>query len=278
VLAGLCRVVPETAVHVDADPAAQLGVFRDAFVKARVQISTVVLPAKDPCLVVDPRTQVADLVEGHSDDVAQAAHGPVDGVAQADDLQLRRDGVQVCHVHRHRVRVVEEPRIGTDLEHVLRDGRQHGERAQCAEDTSDAHGVADGLAKAESGGHLEVDHRRRVPADLDRVDDEVGSLEGLPPVEVRRDHGCGAPTSGSCSRDALGRRQPVDVDVVQVDLQVRDVAERQQVREQVAGEDNTAGAEKRDRSHGPMLPQGAQFCKMCAELITRPAAGGDYTA
>jgi hypothetical protein len=71
-----------------------------------------------------------------------------------------------------------------------------------------------------------------------------------------------------------GSRQPVDVDVVQVDLQVRDVAERQQVREQVAGEDNTAGAKEGKRGHPAMPHQGAQFCKSCAVLITRHAAGG----
>ena len=128
-LAGLRRVVPETAVHVDADPAAQLRVLSDAFVQAWVQISTVVLPAKDPGLVIDTRAQVTHLVERHADDFAQATYGEVDGVAQADDLQPWRDGVQVRDVHRHRIGVIEEPRIGTDLEHVLRDRRQHGERA-----------------------------------------------------------------------------------------------------------------------------------------------------
>src|SRR5690606_28094228 len=99
--------------------------------------------------------------------------GPVHAVAQADGLDL---GGHVRHppdVHGHRVRVVEEPRIGADLAHVARDAGEHREGAQRPEDTADACRVADGLAEALAGRQLEVDLGGRNAAYLDHVDHEV---------------------------------------------------------------------------------------------------------
>ena len=150
VLAGLGRVVAQPPVHVDPHPPAQFRIGGDALVQQRVEVLAAALPAQHPRLVVDARRPVGHLVVGHVDQLAQPDHRPVHRVAQPEHLQLRRDAVQVGDVHRHRVGVVEQPRVGADLCHVAGDAGQHRKGPQAAEDSADADGVADGLVAGRS--------------------------------------------------------------------------------------------------------------------------------
>ena len=141
-------------------------------------------------------------------------------------------------VHRHRVRVVQEPDVGAELFHVGAHRQQHRDGAQPADDAADAERVGDRLAQAELLRHLEVGDRARfVAADLDHVDRVVGAVERGAPVGGRRDLGRRVERVGDPAGDELRRREPFGVDVEQRDLGVGELLVPEDVAEQVAGED-----------------------------------------
>jgi hypothetical protein len=113
-------------------------------------------------------------------------------VAESDRARVRAGVRQRPHQHRHRVRVVEEDGVGTQLAHVLGDGQEDRNRAQGAEDATDAERVADRLPQAEARWDLKVTQRGIEAADLNLVDDEVGPVERRAAVEVRLDSEPGA--------------------------------------------------------------------------------------
>jgi hypothetical protein len=216
--------------------------------------------------VVDPGGAVVDLVERHAEQRAEVVHGPEDGVAEPDDVEVRGDRGQVGDVHRHRVGVVEQPGVRADRAHVRRDALQHRKRAQRPEDPADADGVADGLPQPVPGGHLEVPDGRGVHAHLDGVDDVVGAVQRGPPVEAGGDLRGGAELLGGTAGDRLGRLQPLRVDVVQGERRLFELIEGQEVGEELPGEDHTAGTEERDHSHGSDCRQAAQKCARFFDL------------
>ena len=218
VLARLRREVAEPAVHVDAHPAQQVGVAGDRLVEPRIEALAIVLEAVQERLVVDPRAEVGDLLDGHAAEAGDHLHGALHRVAEPDDLRLRRPLVDELADHRHGVRVVEEPGARTDLRHVVADGEHHRRRAQRADDAADAERVADRLADAVAGGDLVVAHGRRVPAHLDAVDHVVGALERLTAVERGRHLRLRAEHPGHPERELLRRAQALRIDVVQGDL------------------------------------------------------------
>ena len=117
VLGGLRRVEAQPAVHVDPHAAAELGVGIDPLVQQRVQALPGTLPSQQPGLVVHARAEELHFAERHADQLAQVVHRPVHGVAHAGDLHARSDAGQVLDVHRHRVRVAQQPGIGRDRGH-----------------------------------------------------------------------------------------------------------------------------------------------------------------
>jgi hypothetical protein len=144
------------------------------------------------------------------------------------------------------IKPVEQPRVRAQFGHVRGDSGQDGERAQAPEDAPDADRVADRLAQAEPGRDLEVDAGGRVHADLDRVDHEVGAVEGGPPVE-RRDHRRTHPVGvGDAARERGGGGEPRRIDVVQDDAGAGQLGEAEDVGQQLAGEDDAARAEEND--------------------------------
>ena len=177
----------QSAVHVDAYPAQQPGVLGNGLVEERVQVLARAFETQHPGLVVDPGREVGDLAEGHTDQLGQVVNRPVHGMAQADGAQFGCHPVQVQQVHRHRVGVVQQPRVGAEFGDVGGERTQHGEGAQGSEDAADAEGVADGLAQSVAGGDLEVGAGGRRHADLDGVDDEVGAVERRAPLEMCAD-------------------------------------------------------------------------------------------
>jgi hypothetical protein len=58
---------------------------------------------------------------------------------------------------------------------------------------------------------------------------------------------------GDAVRHRLGGIKPLAVDVVQGDLQLFEVAESEQVRDQILGKDHASRAEEDDPGHGPIL-------------------------
>ena len=137
--------------------------------------------------MVDAGAEVRDLLDRHAAEAGDHLHRALHRVAEPDDVLLRRPLVDELADHRHRVRVVQEPRAGADLGHVVADAEHHRRGAQRADDAADAERVADRLADAVAGRDLVVAHGRRVAADLDAVDHVVGAVERLAAVEGRRD-------------------------------------------------------------------------------------------
>ena len=138
-------------------------------------------------------------------------------MTQPEHLQPRSDVVQERHVHGHRVRVVEQPGVRAHLLHVTCDIGQNRKGPQAAEDSSDADGVGDGLVQPVLRGDLEVAHRRLVHADLDDVDDIVGTVECAPTVGAGDHFRLGTGRAGGGSGDRLRGLETFDVDVVQHD-------------------------------------------------------------
>ena len=249
VLARLRREVAEPPVHVDAHAAQQVGVALDRLVELRVEALAAVLEAVEERLVVDAGAEVRDLLDRHAAEAGDHLHRALHGVAQPDDVLLRRPLVDELADHRHRVRVVQEPRAGADLGHVVADAEHHGRGAQRADDAADAERVADRLADAVAGRDLVVAHRRGVAADLDAVDHVVGAVERLAAVERGGDLRLRAERLGDSVREQLCGLEPLRVDVVQRDLARGELGEREDVAEQVAGELDAARADERDLGH-----------------------------
>ncbi len=130
VLARLRRVVPDPAEHLDADPALELGVGGDARAQGRVQVAALVRPLQQPRLGGFPRGAEAGPLDRDADELGEVVRGPVHAVAQAEGRQVGGDDVQPPHVHRHRVRVVQDDGPGGDVAHVRREGGQEREGAQ----------------------------------------------------------------------------------------------------------------------------------------------------
>ena len=248
-LGGLRRVEPQPAVHVDAHATAQFGVGCDPLVQQRVQVLSGAFPPQNPGLVVDARAEEVDLVERHADQFAEIVHRPMHRVAHTGGLDLWRDARQVLDVHRHRVRVAEEPRVGRDGGHVRRDAVEHGKRAQGAEDATDSEGVTDGLAQAVLLGDVEIRGRRGVAADGDHVHHRVGTLQRAAAVERRTDGRSRAVSFRAQPRDLLGRGEAALVDVVKRELDLAQLRERKQVAHEIACELDRPGTDERHSEH-----------------------------
>ena len=156
--------------------------------------------------------------------------------------------------HRHRVDVVEEPRVGADGLHVVGEVEADGDGPQGAEDAADAQRVGDGLAQAVLLGDLEVDDRARVvAADLDGVDDVVGPAEGgLAGLHAAVGGDLRAAAVDVLVEDVehlLRFPQAGAVDVVQRDVGILERFGQHGVAENGFREDAAAGAHERDLWH-----------------------------
>jgi hypothetical protein len=170
-------------------------------------------------------------------------------VAQTDRSYFGRS-VDGATVHGHWVGVVEKPHVGAHILHVLAHGQEHGDRPQATHDAADTECVADRLAEAEAFWYLEVgDGTRLVTANLDHVDGVVSSIKCGPPIRRRRDPGRRLERLADPASHQLRRAEAFGVDVVQHDLGVSQFLVAEDVPEQVAGEDGTAGTEEHCLGH-----------------------------
>ena len=173
------------------------------------------LEAQHESLMVDPGGQEGDLLLGDPHDVREHGLCVADGMADADDLGARKRFVHRPGHHRHRVGVVQQPRVGAAALHLVSDTEHHGDGPQAAEDAADAEGVGDGLPHAVPVRDLEVQSGGSEAADVDLVHDIVGAVERR--AELRRGHDdrVGPDGCGGRLRDAIGRVEPLGIDVVQ---------------------------------------------------------------
>jgi hypothetical protein len=162
-------------------------------------------------------------------------------VAEAHGADRRRPRHRPAE-HRHRVHVLQQQRVGTDLLHVAADVEEDRNRAEAAHDPADPDRVPDRLPQPEALRHLEVDHRPGpVAADLEHRQDVVRSVQRGAAVERRLDGDSGG------RGHPLGRAQTIRVDVHQRDRQpVAQLGEAEHVADQRAREDGRAGADQRD--------------------------------
>ncbi len=98
-------------------------------------------------------------------------------------------------------------------------------------------------------GYVEVGERRGVPADVDRVDHEVGAGQRLAAVGGRAYDGLAAVVAQRDVRELLGQGEPLGVDVVHHQLEAREVVEGEQVAQQLTGELGGAGPHEDDGRH-----------------------------
>ena len=213
-----------------------------------VQVPAAVLEAEQERVVVEPGRVGDDLVPLQVEIAGQPVDRPEDRVAQADDLDRGRLRDRPDE-DRQRVRVVQQPGIGTHLGHVPGDAEDDRNGAQGAEDATDADRVGDRVPEAEPGRDVEVDLGRAGSTDLDRVDDEVGTTERRAPVKMGRDRRLGVERRGGPVSHPLSGRETIGVDVVEGDVRGPQGRAREDVAEEVLRELDAAGADEDDPGH-----------------------------
>ncbi len=252
-LARFRGVITYAAEHLHAHPIKQFRVSVNRGTQAWVQVLTVERPLVQPRLVIHPSSAVVSVIELHTDEVAEVADGPVDAVAKSGNLEVGGNNTQPPYVHRHRVRVVQEPRIRAELEHVCGDGGEQRERPQRAEDAANTGRVTDRLTESVLGRDFEVGAGGVDTADLHHVDDEVCSGERFAAIEGGH-HG---DRTGKLRRELRGRfgsnAQAFCVNVVQHESELRKVVEAQEVRNELAGKYDASGTDKDNVGHGSIF-------------------------
>ena len=263
VLARLGAVIAEAADILVAHHI--LVLFRGVFLRgtaADLGIQVVAVPVRDlqePRHVVDAGDELAAALELilHAETLQQVARAGLHAVAEADGLHIRV-ALHIAGEHRHRVRVVEEPRVGADRLDVAGEVLEHRYRAQGAHDAADAERVGDRLAQAVLLRDLEVDDGAGlVEADLDRVDDKVCAAQRLPAVfnaAVGLERGpvlvC-VVVDGA--EDDVGLLKAFRVDVVKCDFAFAERGRAHAVAEHIARKDRAAGAHKGDFWHSDSI-------------------------
>src|SRR5829696_5706970 len=182
----------------------------------------------------------------HPDVRGYLARGVRDAVAEPDALYLGTSRVQRLHQDAHRVRVVQEERLRTELAHLACEVEHERYRAQPPEDAAYAHRVGDRLLEAVLLRYLEVQEGRPVHPDLDHVHDEVSPFERRPPVEMLFDLRTGAELIRGPAGHHARSLQALGVYVVQGDGRPVQLGEAQGVGHEALGEDDAPGADKSD--------------------------------
>ena len=213
-------------------------------------------------LVVETGGEEVDIADLEAAELGQMGVRVPHRMAKAIDARERRRLVHRPRQHRHRVRVVEEIGVWAVRNHVAGEPDDDRNRAQPAEDATDAKGVSDRLTDPVAGGDVEVDACGVVTADLDLVDHVGRSVERRLPLEVGAHLGSRSALADDPSRQILRESQPVLPDVMQRDLDlVAELREAAQVRYDVACEFDAACADEGDLDHRSTLPEVSRTCK-----------------
>ena len=262
VFTGFGDEVPRPAEDVVADVVGDVTVavlvgpgFGD-LTEAGVQVFAIPLKFQVKRHVVDARADVVDFVVGDVHVFGEHFCGALDAVAQANGLDVAgacraRGAGDGPAVHRHRVDVLEKGHVRADFFHVVADVEEDGDGAKGAHDATDAERVGDGLAEAVFFGNLEVNDRAGfVAPDLEHADGVVRSVEGAAAVEGGLDFGLRAEKFSDFVGDDLRSAEAFGVNVHQADGRVGEFREREDVAEEIFGEDGAACAEEGDFGHG----------------------------
>jgi len=129
--------------------------------------------------MVDARAVVGDLLIGSANPVGEHHRRALHAVAEAAYGQLRKPALHRPAEHRHRVRVVEDGRLGGVPGDVADDIEHDRDRAQRAEDARRAASVADVGIHAVLLRDLDVGAEDLRSALQDRDQDAVRALDSL---------------------------------------------------------------------------------------------------
>ena len=155
--------------------------------------------------------------------------------------------------------IVQQPRVGADLLHVLREVQHHRDGAQGAEHAAHAQRIGDGLAQAVLLRNLEVsDGAGIVAADLDGVDDVVRAAQrrlAVLDAQILLDLGLGAVVAVDGLEHHLGLVQTGLVNIVQRNGALRQRGGHHAVAQNVLREHRGTGAHESDFRHGKLLLQ-----------------------
>ena len=209
-----------------------------------VEVLPAAAEAQHPRLVVDAGADVADLLVRHAEGAGQHPRGALHAVAQPDGLEAQR--VQVAGGHRHRVRVVDEYRVGAHLERVRGDRLVRRNRAQEPEDPAGADGVSHGLVDPVPARDLDVPPVGLHAADLEGDDHEVGVGQRRPTIGGLHDLGVEPVVCDQLACRVGDGCELVGIDVHQAELGAAQGREAEEVADEAEGEDVAAGADDGD--------------------------------
>ena len=208
------------------------------------------------------------LVERDIDQLAQVVHGPVDGVAHPQRVELGVGPVQVLDIHRHRVRVIQQPGVRRFGAHVRGQAVKETESPQPSEDPAHPERVRDGLTNAVAGRHLEVGQRGRVTPDAHRVDHEVGTAHRFCAVQRPSDGGVTTMPLDRDAGQALCELKSLRVDVVHDQVERPDVVVFEQVTQQLSSELGRASTDETDGGHAASMSRRARRGQDCAVFLS----------
>ena len=151
---------------------------KSAFANLRINVHTVLFQLQKPCLMVDPRDLITQMVCWHSKSAQKIRRTDLHAVAQADHFnacafqhRARND--------RHRIDVIEQPRIRADLHHIPHDVLHDRNCTQSAENTADPKRIGICLLQPVLCRNLKIRHHTPISADLDRADHKVCTAQRL---------------------------------------------------------------------------------------------------
>ena len=210
----------------------------------RDQILVSSAEGREPRRVIQSSALERDLVVRDAELVRELLGRALHAVAESDDLhagQLRRPAV-----HRHRVRVVEEPCVRADQQHRLGHLTQGLDGAKPSEHAAWSQGVAHGLIDAVLPGDLDVGGVGVEPADLEHRDHDVGPAEGGSQIARHLDaRGRAGDVDQGARRFGSALGSP-EVDVVEDERRPAEGWERQDVAGELEREDPPARADDHD--------------------------------
>ena len=264
VLAGFGDIVAELHHDLQTDhvagfilflPAPLSEFFRGDFFDFRIDVLSALCDVQQPGHVIDAGDFSEDVLAlplsgVEAERVQKRRDAALDGVAQTDRPD-RRTLQHGAGQDRHRIGVVEEPGVRTDLFQLMRKIQHDGNRAEGAEDSADAERVGDRLAQTIFFRDFEVDHRRGlVSADLDGIDDKIGVLQRFLPVcrsEIAFDRRPAVVDAVIQSgKNLFGFLQTGCINVVQCNFRILESFPVHAVAQHVFDEDRAAGSHESD--------------------------------
>ena len=249
VAAGLGDEVAEVVHHFDAHRLRSVHVLaQDRFSNQGIQVLVAASELGEEGLMVDAGTLEIDIVNRHVNPLRQHLAGALHAVAQAH-VGPAGAPIDGPAVHRHRIHVVEDHRVGGHIVQVPTEIHQHRNRPQGPKDAAGAQRVAHALFDPVLLRNLDVRPKRFQPAGLECCDHVVGAAHGIDARVGGRNGGAGAHAVGNRLHDRVGLLEPLGVDVHEPDLAALQRRCQQKVAAQATRKHKAAGADDGDGGH-----------------------------